>query len=146
MFPDRRTAVLLIAHGSREAPANEDLHDLVARIAAQGRYSIVEASFLELAQPDIARGANRCVAQGASRVLLVPYFLSAGVHLRRDLAEARDALAHRHPSVEFRLGPPLGPDLLLDRLVQMRIEQTESQTGAEAPEMSFGVDTNRPPG
>src|SRR4051794_37841894 len=86
------TAVLLIAHGSRHAPANQDLLDVVARIAGRGEYRIVEPAFLELAEPDIARGGDRCVRLGAARVLMVPYFLSAGVHLIRDLTAARDEL------------------------------------------------------
>ena len=51
-----QTAILLIAHGSRNKAANDDLHDLAARIAAKGEYPIVEASFLELAEPDIVTG------------------------------------------------------------------------------------------
>jgi len=120
------SAILLIAHGSRHPPANEDLHQLVARFAASGDYPIVEAAFLELAEPDLRTGADRCVARGAGRVLMVPYFLSQGVHLIRDLSAARDELERRHPRVEFRLGPPLGPDPLLDRLVALRIQQTDS--------------------
>ncbi len=115
------TAVLLIAHGSRHAPANDDLHRLAARLAARGEHSIVEPAFLELAEPDIPRGGDLCVERGAALVLMVPYFLSEGVHLIRDLTAARDALRDRHPGVEFRLGPPLGPDPLLDRLVLERI-------------------------
>ncbi len=119
------TAVLLIAHGSRHAPANDDLHQMVARIAERGEYPIVEPAFLELADPDIPSGGERCVSRGAARVLLVPYFLSAGVHLLRDLTAARDELRRRHPDVTFRLGPPLGPHPLLDRLVLDRIHQTD---------------------
>ena len=129
------TAILLIAHGSRHAPANDDLRQLAARLAAGGASPIVEASFLELAEPDILTGGDRCVARGARRVLLIPYFLAAGVHLRRDLTAARDELARRHPGVEFRLAPPLGPDPLLDRLVLERIRQAE-----------IGVDTPGPSG
>src|SRR5215211_4456902 len=98
------TAILLIAHGSRHAPANDDLHQLAARFAARGDHAIVEPCFLELAEPDIPAGGDRCVARGATRVLMIPYFLSAGVHLLRDLTAARDALNHRHLGVEFRLG------------------------------------------
>ena len=87
-----RTAILLIAHGSRHQAANDDLHELAARVAARGDYPIVEACFLELAEPDIATGGSRCVARGATRVLMIPYFLSAGVHLLRDLTAARDEL------------------------------------------------------
>ncbi len=104
-------------------------------MAATGDYPIVQAAFLELADPDIPTGGDRCVHRGAACVLMVPYFLSEGVHLTRDLIAARDDLRDRHPSVEFRLGPPLGPDPLLDRLVALRIEQTQ-----------LGVDMIRPPG
>jgi sirohydrochlorin ferrochelatase len=130
------TAVLLIAHGSRHAPANDDLHRMVERIADRGEYRIVEPSFLELAEPDIARGGAHCVDRGATRVLMVPYFLSSGVHLLRDLTSARDALRRRHPSVEFRLGPPLGPDPLLDRLVADRVRQLDSD--GPSPEFAPG--------
>jgi sirohydrochlorin ferrochelatase len=125
-------AVLLIAHGSRHAPANDDLHQLVARLAERGDYPIVEPAFLELADPDIPAGGDRCVARGARRVLMVPYFLSAGVHLLRDLTAARDALHRRHPEVEFRLGPALGPDPLLDRLVAERIRCLDTDDPAPA--------------
>jgi sirohydrochlorin ferrochelatase len=124
-----RTAVLLIAHGSRNAAANDDLHRLAARFAEAGKYPIVEPSFLELAEPDIQAGGDRCVAKGATRVLMVPYFLSAGVHLLRDLTAAREALSLRHARVAFRLGQALGPDPLLDRLVTRRIGQLDADDG-----------------
>ena len=125
------TAILLIAHGSRHEPANDDLHAMAGRVAAGGRHPIVEACFLELAEPDIAAGGSACVARGAARVLMIPYFLSAGVHLLRDLTAARDELARRHPDVEFRLGPPLGPHPLLDELVAARIGELERGEAAE---------------
>src|SRR3954447_6230164 len=121
-----RTAVLLIAHGSRHEPANDDLHAMAARFAAGGRHPIVEACFLELAEPDIAAGGSACVARGAARVLMIPYFLSAGVHLLRDLTAARDELGRSYPLVEFRLSPPLGPHPLLDQLVAARASELES--------------------
>src|SRR5271165_2095577 len=103
----RPTALLLIAHGSRHPEANADL-DHVARGLAERGHAIVIASFLELASPTIDEGGRMCVEHGAGRVVLTPYFLSAGVHVRRDLAEARDNLARRFPDVEFRLSEPLG--------------------------------------
>jgi sirohydrochlorin ferrochelatase len=118
-------AVLLIAHGSRHQPANHELHDLAERVATRGGYSIVEPCFLELAEPDIAIGGSRCVERGARCILMIPYFLSAGVHLLRDLTSAREELARRHPGVEFRLGPALGPHPLLDDLVCSRISELE---------------------
>ncbi len=122
-------AILLIAHGSRREAANADLRELAARLAAAGPRPIVEPCFLELAEPDISAGAAVCVARGASRVLMIPYFLSAGVHLLRDLTAARDDLAARHPGVKFALGAPLGPHPLLDRLVAARVEELDRGEG-----------------
>ena len=119
------TAVLLIAHGSRHAPANDDLRRMAESLTESARHPIIEPAFLELADPDIAAAGARCVALGATRVLMIPYFLSAGVHLLRDLTAARDALLALNPEVEFRLGPPLGPDPLLEQLVTERIEQLD---------------------
>jgi sirohydrochlorin ferrochelatase len=129
--PDRGgpTAVLLIAHGSRHEPANEDLRQIAGRFAARGEYPIVEACFLELAEPDIPAGGDRCVARGATRVLMVPYLLSAGVHLTRDLTAARDALRQRYPRVRFDLGPALGPHPLLDELVTERVRRLDADPG-----------------
>jgi sirohydrochlorin ferrochelatase len=58
-------------------------------------------------------------------VILLPYFLSAGVHVRRDLAAVRARLAEEHPAVEFRLAEPLGPHPLLLQLVSERARQAQ---------------------
>jgi sirohydrochlorin ferrochelatase len=122
------TALLLIAHGSRHAEANDDLHHVADELRRDG--SIVVASFLELAAPTIDEGGQMCVAQGARRVVLVPYFLSAGVHVRRDLTAARDRLAGAFPGVTFVLAEPLGRHpLLLDIVRQRAREALQTESG-----------------
>jgi sirohydrochlorin ferrochelatase len=113
------TAILLIAHGSRQAEANADLHSLADKLRERGLYDIVEPAFLELADPTIEQAAKRCVEQGAERVILLPYFLSAGMHVREDLEDARRRLAEQYPAVRFCLAEPLGPHpALVDVLTQ----------------------------
>jgi sirohydrochlorin ferrochelatase len=124
-----RTALLLIAHGSRQDEANDDLHHVVAALRRRGAFAVVEAAFLELAEPDIDAGASACVAQGAERVVLLPYFLSAGVHVRRDLTAARDRLAARHPHVGVRLAEPLGRHPLLLEIVAERAREAQEGAG-----------------
>lgn len=114
-----RTALLLIAHGSRHAEANADLLHTATELQRRGGFTAVEASFLELAEPDIEQGGACCVAKGAECVVLLPYFLSAGVHVRRDLTAARERLGRRFPEVDFRLAEPLGRHpLLLDVVLE----------------------------
>lgn len=119
------TALLLIAHGSREEQANADLFHAVEELRRRGRYQIVEAAFLELAEPDIDAGASQCVAAGATRLILLPYFLSAGVHVNRDLEDARRRLSERHPLVQFRLAEPMGRHPLLLEVLADRARNAE---------------------
>jgi sirohydrochlorin ferrochelatase len=118
-----RTALQLIAHGSRQPEANDDLNYLAEELRRRGEFGIVEASFLELAEPNIEAAGVHCVEQGAERVVLLPYFLSAGVHVRRDLTEARSRLAERFPNIDFRLAEPLGRHPLLLEVVVERARQ-----------------------
>jgi sirohydrochlorin ferrochelatase len=121
-----RSALLLIAHGSRQEEANADLYHVVDEMRRRGDYALVEAAFLELAEPNVEQGGARCVAQGARRVVLLPYFLSAGVHVCRDLTAARQRLAERYPQVEFRLAEPLGRHPLLLQVVAERARAAEA--------------------
>jgi sirohydrochlorin ferrochelatase len=121
-----RTALLLIAHGSRQEEANVDLLYVAAGLRAQG-WPIVVSSFLELAEPGIEEGGVSCIQQGAERVILVPYFLSAGVHVRRDLFAARAKLAERYPAIVFRLAEPLGQHPLLLDVVTERAREADGQ-------------------
>lgn len=117
------TALLLIAHGSRRDEANADLEALAEALRRRGPYSLVECCYLELAQPDIEAGGGRCVAQGARRVVMVPYFLSAGVHVTNDLEEARRLLQAKHPGIEFRLAEPIGRHPLMVEIIAERARE-----------------------
>jgi sirohydrochlorin ferrochelatase len=120
-----RRALQLIAHGSRQKEANADLHYFAAELRQRGGFDLVIASFLELADPSIDQGGTLCAEQGAERVILLPFFLSAGVHVQRDLAEARERLAARFPHVDFRLAEPLGRHPLLVKVVEERASAVE---------------------
>ncbi|MSQ96474.1 MAG: cobalamin biosynthesis protein CbiX [Gemmataceae bacterium] len=122
-----KTALLLIAHGSRHADANADLFALAEELRRTGPYGIVEASFLELAQPTIDSAGRHCVDQGAERVILLPYFLSAGVHVKRDLQDQRERLATEFAAAEFILAQPLGPHALLREILLQRARESEPE-------------------
>lgn len=120
-----QTAVLLIAHGSRRPEANADLLRVAEQVATQGRYALVETSYLELSPPTIAEGGRKCVHRGANRVLMLPYFLSAGVHVVQDLEAARQELSEEFPQVTFQLCPPLGLHPLMVQIVLDRLQEAQ---------------------
>lgn len=117
------TAVLLIAHGSRLAAANADLLQLAEQLRSRLPRHVIETAYLELTEPTIPQGAARCVTLGATRVLLLPYFLSAGTHVTEDLRRYRTQFSEQWPSVRFDLCPPLGLHPLMLDIVRDRLNE-----------------------
>lgn len=118
-------AVQLIAHGSRREEANADLEEVANRLRDHGGYDFIVASYLEIADPSIPVAAQLCVATGATEVLLMPYFLSAGSHVTRDLQRHRDELNAEYDGVRFRLCPPLGLHPLMLEIICDRLNEAE---------------------
>jgi len=117
-----KTAILLMGHGSRVAEANHALHAIADMVRRQG-YEIVEVAFREMHAPNIQAGIDACVAKGAERVLLYPYFLFAGAHVLEDLPAEMDAARQRHPGVQLLMGQPLGIHPKLGEIVCERIAE-----------------------
>jgi sirohydrochlorin ferrochelatase len=61
-------------------------------------------------------------------VVLLPYFLSPGVHVREDLLAIRDELAAAHPTISFHLAEPLGRHSLL---VEIVLDRARASAGIE---------------
>lgn len=127
MSDARTKAVLLIAHGSRRNAANQDLVQLAEMLRERNRFPIIEIAYLELAEPTIPEGASRCVAAGADEVLMLPYFLSAGVHVQNDLEEYRNEFHATYPATRFRLCAHLGLHPLMLEIVLDRLKETEAE-------------------
>lgn len=106
----RSTHLLIIAHGSRREASNDEVRRLAARVRDLRVPGIdhVEVAFLELAEPSIAEGLKCCVAQGATEIVVLPYFLAAGTHVAQDIPDWLSAFAQAHPQVRIHLAPHLG--------------------------------------
>ena len=124
-----KTAILLMAHGSRVAEANDAVNEIAAMVKKMTGYDIVEVAFREQHSPNIQKGIDACVAQGAERILLVPYFLYMGAHVLEDLPEEMDEAKRRYPGVEFAMGRHLGVHRKLAEIVVDRIAESLTETG-----------------
>ncbi len=120
--PDK-LAVVLIAHGSRNADANADAFYFADQLRAAAVAHHVEAAFLELAEPDISTAVDRCLQTLPNVVVLLPFFLSAGVHVKRDLAEMCRQFEESHLEVRFILAEPFGRHDLLTSVLAQRLHE-----------------------
>ncbi len=114
-------AVLYVSHGSRIAAARHEAARFVEQCRRAIDIPIQELCFVELAEPDIVTGVDRCVAQGATRVIVVPLLLLSAGHAKHDIPAALDIARRRHPSVDILCGAPFGVheamiDIMIDRI------------------------------
>jgi sirohydrochlorin ferrochelatase len=101
------SAIIVFAHGSRIESANDAVRKVAAALARAGGFSVVEAAFLELGQPDLASAVASVASKGAQQVTVIPYFLTLGLHLERDLPRLINEIAAAHPGLDIRVTPPL---------------------------------------
>lgn len=114
---------ILLAHGSRSKIANRAFLELVERVGGHLAGHRLCAAFWELAEPGLEEAVVHAVAtEGARRVVVLPYFLSDGLHIRRDIPRAMTALRERFPEVELVCLPSLQNDPLLEALLVRRLE------------------------
>lgn len=122
------TTVLLVGPGSVVPEANAEVHR-AARLLWEGRgFAGVETAFVSLAAPDVASGLDRCVQLGARRVVLLPYFLFAGVSLDRAQQQA-EGWSLAHPDIEVLTAGVPGP---AEELAELVMERYREVAGVEA--------------
>ena len=124
-----KTAILLMAHGSRIPEANDAVREIAETVRKMTGFDIVEVSFREQHPPNIQQGIDACVAQGAERVILMPYFLYMGAHVQEDLPEEMAQARERYSRVEFAMGRHLGVHRKLAEVVVERIAEALTETG-----------------
>jgi sirohydrochlorin cobaltochelatase len=100
--------LLLFAHGARD-PRWAEPFDAVAAAARRHQPDwSVRLAFLEFMTPSLLDAGHALAAAGCTRVDVVPLFLGAGGHVRKDLPLLLDQLRSAHPGVRWQLQRAIG--------------------------------------
>lgn len=113
-------ALLLIAHGSRRKQSNDEVVILAERLKlnCSEQYEIIHAGFLELAETLIPEGIKKCVDDGATSIVVLPYFLNSGRHVVEDIPNIVNDTKPLYPNINIKIAPHLGAsDLMMELLI-----------------------------
>ena len=100
--------LILFAHGARDPRWAEPFEAVAARVRAAHPDVTVRLAFLELMQPGLPAAGAELASAGCTQVAVLPLFLGAGGHVRRDLPLLMDELRRAHPEVDWALHPAVG--------------------------------------
>ncbi len=108
------TGLILFAHGARDPRWAAPFEAVAERVRAARPGVPVRLAYLEFMSPSLAQAGAEMAAAGCRRIQLLPMFLGAGGHVRRDLPALIDALQGAHPGLRVTLQPAVGE---IDRVV-----------------------------
>ena len=114
------TGIVIFAHGSSVETANEAVRVISRNVASAGGFPLASTAFLEMGQPDLPTAVEQLRAQGATKIIVLPYFLTTGIHLKRDLPRIVSEILEIQKGISIEIAPPLDghpalESILLDR-------------------------------
>ena len=112
--------LLAVAHGTRSPSGQAQIRDLVARVARRRPGLDVRLTYVDVQEPRIAD-----VVPAVRDAVVVPLLLSAGYHVRVDIAEAVAGTA-------IGVTAPLGPDDVLLRSMTRHLSAADAVVLAAA--------------
>jgi sirohydrochlorin ferrochelatase len=121
-------AIILFSHGSLLCGSGEALKVHAAALRERGLAPLVEIGYLNYCKPEFSEAVDRCASLGASRIVVVPYFLAPGYFVKVDLPKAVATAQEAHPDLEFTIAEPIGYD---ERLANALIASAQSARDAK---------------
>ncbi|MEV7804552.1 sirohydrochlorin chelatase [Microbispora sp. NPDC088329] len=137
--------LLLIGHGTHDETGVAEFGRFVHRLRCRldGLPAEVSGGFITNARPPLGDSIASLVARGHHHLIAVPLSLTGDRRALGDIPGTMALEQERHPTLEYDLGRPLGPDprvlkLLAERLADARAEMPRFVTDEPPAEISPG--------
>ena len=117
--------LLIAAQGSRRASSNDELKLLVEKVSGNlgVAFDGVKVAFLEFASPSIERVLVNFFNGQTTEVVVLPYFLSAGNHVVKDIPLEIQKVLDQWPDKKITVLPHIGA---LDVMASVIVESCNS--------------------
>ncbi len=103
-----RQGLILFAHGARDARWAAPFESVAATLReARPHWRVVNA-YLEFMTPTLREAGDALAREGCAQITVLPMFLGAGGHVRKDLPALLQALREAWPQLRFELLDAIG--------------------------------------
>lgn len=131
---------LLFGHGARDPDWAKVFHAIQAAIRAREPAVRVELGFLELMRPTFEEGIASLFQQGATEIVVVPIFMAAGRHIKKDLPHLAAEAMDRHPGLVIEILAPVGEsEAVLLAMADYALNAIPEPDALYRPEARLGV-------
>ena len=128
------TGLILFAHGARDPRWAAPFEAVAARVRAQRPGAAVSLAYLEFMAPTLPEAGAQLVAAGCREVAVLPMFLGAGGHVRKDLPLLMDQMRAAQPGVTFTLHAAVGEtDSVVAAMADVALQALLPATAETAP-------------
>jgi sirohydrochlorin cobaltochelatase len=118
----------MIGHGTRDKDGKQAFLDFVGAYQALDSSRPVIPCFLELTEPLIHEGVERCVAEGFTDITALPILIFAARHTKFDVTNALDRAKQHYPFLRFHYGRHFGNTPLILDLWRSRLAKLDTET------------------
>ena len=120
-----KRGLLLFAHGARDPHWAEPFEAVAQRVRRRDPALAVQLAYLEFMTPSLRAAGELLVSAGCERIDVVPLFLGAGGHVRKDLPELLAELRAAHAGTAWHLAPAIGEvDSVIDAMADAALRLT----------------------
>jgi len=119
-IPKNQVDVLLIGHGSKDPNARMSLRYISDGL--EERYRAVKYCFLEIEEPNIKQGIEMSVDNTPNVLVVMPYFLHRGAHVKRDIHQDLDPAIASSGIKNVLISEHLGTD---DKIIDLVLERAK---------------------
>ncbi len=118
---NKSTGILLISHGSPRDEANDAFTKLVENVAARVDCENVLPTFFSIKRPNILDQVDKLVGSGIDHIVMMPYFLGNGQHIRADIPARLKECQEKYPDLEIEFLPTLQGEPGIEDILTERI-------------------------
>ena len=115
--------VLIIGHGSKDPNAQLSIQYVVDSLA--NTYRNISHCFLEIEEPNIQQGIEKCQKNSPEVLVIVFYFLHKGAHVKRDIFEDLNPAIEKSNLKKVLITEHIGTDEKMIDLILERAKEVE---------------------